>query len=109
MSLPTSTVNTTKGKAHISKRKNDVPTARSKKKPRAAKKGVRQGTTSSQADPIDDEFVDSWDEQINFKKYREVQQTFWQDCTNAYCFDLTDTKSVSIDQCFCSEDGSINM
>ena len=73
------------------------------------KKGVRRGTTSSQADPIEDEFVDSWDEQINFKKYKEVQETFWQDCTYAYYFGLTDTKFVSIDQCFCSEDGSINV
>ena len=109
MSLLTSTVNTTKGKAHISKRKNDVPAARSKKKPQAVKKGVRRGTTSSQVDSAQDEFVDSWDEQIDFKKYMEVQKTFWQDCTDAYYFGLTDTKSISIDQCFCSEDGSINV
>ena len=97
MSLPASTVNTTKEKAHISKRKNDVPVARSKKKPRAAKKGVRRGTTSSQANPAEDEFVDSWDEQIDFKNYKEVQETFGGDYTDAYCFDLTDIKSVSID------------
>ena len=41
MSLPANIVNTTKGKAHISKRKNDLSTARSKKKPRAVKNGVR--------------------------------------------------------------------
>ena len=41
------------------------------------KKGVRRGTTSSQADPAEDKFVDSWDEQIDFKRYREVQETFW--------------------------------
>ena len=73
------------------------------------KNGVRRGTTSSQADPTENEFVDSWDEQIDFKKYREVQETFWRNCTDAYYFGLTDTKSVSIDQCFCSEDGSINV
>ena len=109
MSLRASTVNTSKEKTHISKRKNDVLAARSKKKPRAAKKGVRRGTTSSQVDPRKDEFVDSWDEQINFKKYKEVQETFWRDCIDAYCFGLIDTKFVSIDQCFCSEDGSINV
>ena len=133
MFLPTSTLNTTKGKAQISKRKNDLPVARSKKKPRAVKKGVRRGSTSSQADPAENEFVDSCDEKIDFKKYMEVQETFWRDCTDAYCFglndtycfgltdtycfdltdtycfDLTDTKSVSINQCFCSEDGSINV
>ena len=40
--------------------------------------------------------MDSSDEKIDFEKYRKVQETFWQDCTDAYCFGLTDTKFVSI-------------
>ena len=41
MSLSTSTVNTTKGKTQISKKKNHALATRSKKKPRVGKKEVR--------------------------------------------------------------------
>ena len=38
-----------------------------------------------------------------------MQETLWGDCTDAYYFGLTNTKSVSTDLCFYSKDGSINI
>ena len=72
VSFPASTIYTTKDKVQISKRKNDVPASQSWKKQHIGKKGVRQGTTSSQVDFAKDEFMDLWNKQINFKKYKEI-------------------------------------